>query len=52
MNSFINNLTEEDVKAVTWYMKSLSDTFDKSLLPTKPPLLDGATTQPATQPTK
>lgn len=52
MNSFINNLTEEDVKAVTWYMKSLADNFDKSQLPTKPPALEGATTQPATQPAK
>jgi len=35
MNSFLGQLAEDDVRALTWYMKSISDNFDKSLLPTK-----------------
>jgi cytochrome c oxidase subunit 2 len=49
MNSFLGQLTEEDVKAVIWYMKSISSNFTGEL-PKAPPALDGASTQPATAP--
>jgi cytochrome c oxidase subunit 2 len=42
MNSFLGQLSEEDVKAVIWYMKSISDNFDKSLLPSAPPEAAGS----------
>lgn len=35
MPSYLGQLSENDVTALIWYMKSLSDKFDKSLIPTK-----------------
>lgn len=42
MNSFLGQISEQDIGAIIWYMKSLSENFDKSLLPTKPPALEEA----------
>jgi hypothetical protein len=49
MNSFLGQINEQDVGAIIWYMKSISDKFDKSGLPTKPPALEaaGSTTAPS-----
>lgn len=46
MPSYLGQLAEDDVQALIWYMKELTENFNKSQLPTKPPLLEASTTTP------
>ncbi|MCS7034547.1 MAG: cytochrome c oxidase subunit II [Phycisphaerae bacterium] len=49
MNSFLGQLTEEDVKAITWYMKSISANYTGAL-PSAPPQAPGGQPAPGEQP--
>lgn len=48
MPSYLGQLAEDDVLAIIWYIKSLNDSFDKSLLPMTPPLAAEGAAQPTT----